>query len=594
MLVEGCRDSDWQEYENYPLVKDCLNLTENSRTFYRSFKDDALILPCRIKHVPFINSLRICASLNCTYGDFGYVDQLLRFLYNRNKINFKNNNNGNRAVYVTKNSNKKNFWTKVKRVSYNDVNVLYGYNVLILLDNFNFDELFNLLIRCDENVYFEGSFNCFIQTTEYANKYDAVILDKIIDDIFKLPIYYDFVRTPFKCKKNILEDNKCAICKEITTNVSYVKSYCRISDEIQAMEFICTSCISENMSLLEIGFMQDCHIPDAEIAAKIKDITFAELDVKDDVVFKFSRPIPLSFLGVTNTIIINYDENGTNKNINTKMNISSGNPGFSKLLDMLKYKISEKYPKIEDYPFSNNVRLWPSFKVCRHRDCMLSENKVKADDNRGRIANLLQAHPSIKCNRYITYVTDKELLDKKKDGVFDINATTLSMISNCVKPDSGWFYNEMPIDEMQTPCQILLLRCELSSFRLSRFNNKNFILVSCNLDRLIFGPPTSEEDTIDDLFKRMIKYNVPQSEAEPTRPLEFADEEEIKYGKKLSDEESDKDDDRSVLENLLGGVTRIEDLEKSVLEKCEDESGEVSKKRGAKNDNLKKSKRFKN
>lgn len=556
-LIEGCVDSDWKKYESLPLVKDFENLTVDSRTFYRSFKKDANILPCRITHVPFINSLRICASLNCTYGDFGYADHLLRYLYNRNKINFKNNTNGNRLVYVSKFNSKKYFWTKFKRILAKDVDILYGYNVLILLDNFTLDELFNLLIKCDSNVYFEGSFQCLVQTRNLSMNTDRQILDQIIDDIYKLPIYYEFVRTPFKSKKNILEDNKCAICKEITTNVSYVKSYCRISDEIQAMEFICTSCISENMGTLEIGFMQDCHIPEQELLAKIKDVTVAEIDAKEDVVYKFSRAIPLSFLGVTNTLIINHDENGTNKNINIKMNISSGNPAFCKLLELLKTKISKTHPKILDYPFSNNLRLWPSFKACSHKECIMAETNAKMDEQRRKLITLFNNRQSLRCNRYITYITDETLLNRKQDGVFQMDVDTLKMISNCSKQTGGYFYLEMPLDQMQMPSQIILLSCELTTFRLSHYNQKNFIMIGCPLTRLIFGAPVLETDTIENMYHRMLKYNVPQSEVEEsgataTPNISFAETDAV------SENESDIDS-----ESMISPAKNIQELERA-------------------------------
>lgn len=590
-LIEGCRDSDWQTYESWPLIKDCLEVTTDCRTYYRSFKKDAKILPCRVKHVSFINSLRICASLKCTYGDFGYADHLLRYLHNRNKINFKNNNNGNRAVYVSKNNAKKNFWTKFKRLLYKDVDVLYGYNVLILLDNFTLDEIFNLLIRCDENVYFEGSFNCFIKTTEYSDKNDVVILEQIIEDVYKLPIYYDFVRTPFKCKKNILEDNKCAVCKEITTNVSYVKSYCRISDEIQAMEFICHSCISENMSTLEIGFMQDCQIPESELMAKIRDITFVELDVKDDLVYKFSRAIPLSFLGINNTLIPNHDENCTNKNINMKMNISTGNPAFCQLLNLLRIKISKTYPKILEYPFSSNIRLWPNFNSCRHKDCDDAASKLKKDMSRQKLINMIKTHPSLGCNRYITYVTDADLLNKRKDGVFNIDVETLGMIANVGKDDKGYFYLEMSLEEMQMPCQIIMMTCELSSFRLCNFNNKNFILVSCNLNRLIFGPTSLEPDSIEKMFLRMKKYNVAQSKINETSSIEFADQDE-----KSTNLNEDENEDSDVDESILKNISRVEDIEKDFKEKFEQTRHDhepLTRKRIRDADNSKKQKKFK-
>lgn len=197
--------------------------------------------------VVFYDSFSFLFWSGYTYQSVGNFENLYRYVANRNEFQFRKDVDISKAVYVSKHKVPRSECSNTFRPE--EINDLARETpVLIDLNDMYLEELNDVLSKVGPQVYYENGFlfkDLFFQKRPEQIEF-ALILHPL-SVILKGENYrlkFEFRRKPLK-RKNLIE-SKCGYCKKPTTNIVPVKSFCRITDEIENMEVICVSCYENN------------------------------------------------------------------------------------------------------------------------------------------------------------------------------------------------------------------------------------------------------------------------------------------------------------------------------------------------------------
>lgn len=203
--------------------------------------------------VNFYNSFSLLYWSGLTYDEFGDFDKLFRHVIYKNEIQFRKAVDGP-TMFIgkyLKNFSKDDFDERVLPKDYDLI--LKNKNSCILIDllNLSLDELYEILTRVNNKVYFLNGF--LFKNMRAVNKRFNLKPNDIRNDmclilsVERYPFQFEFLRIPYKKKKAnkgglLVNEGMCMYCRKMTSNIVSVKSYCRITDEVESMEFICKEC----------------------------------------------------------------------------------------------------------------------------------------------------------------------------------------------------------------------------------------------------------------------------------------------------------------------------------------------------------------
>lgn len=221
-----------------------------------------------LKRVPYFNSMHLLYSFDQTYASVGNCEKLIKFVSDRNVERFTD---PDVLLNHVAQQNELSYWrdgSPMKRVivskrkQYNlkncvtihpkDVSEIGLFNNIVMIDinSLSFKELFNVLLYCNDHVYFDG-FNlsevfCETVNCNVPDDVFGIFMNACFQDFKSLRVFYVYENKPYVFKKNNPIENVCHICKNQTNSVKAVKSYCRITDELENMDFICDSCYRQH------------------------------------------------------------------------------------------------------------------------------------------------------------------------------------------------------------------------------------------------------------------------------------------------------------------------------------------------------------
>lgn len=208
---------------------------------------------------PYFEAMHMLYSFKKTFNSVGNVEKLLKFMKSRyldkfwtaklncylegqDALNFLKNGGSDRVVVT-----KRGKYKKCTLVHPNNVFNLFDKIVMIDLDDMCFDEVFNVLLYCGDNVYYDKMRFVNVFCANDGDDLPTEIFNEIyktcMNDFRKLKIIYTFEPNPINFKKTCV-DGVCHVCKKATNRVQYVQSFVRITDELQAVDFICENCVA--------------------------------------------------------------------------------------------------------------------------------------------------------------------------------------------------------------------------------------------------------------------------------------------------------------------------------------------------------------